>query len=244
MKISDQTLLAYVDNELDLTTRAEVEAAIAADPELARRVEQQRSLRKLLGAAYDPARREPVAAAPQPAAQIAPAGARVLKLATARKARTPEAAASGGRGWMAAWGGMAACLMLGLFAGRSGWLVLPGEDIATQGGKVVARGSLARALSTQVASAQPPDPAVKIGVSFLSRGGEFCRSFVLAGTPVAGLACRHGNDWELRVLAQEAAAASAATIPPAVLRAVDEQMQGSPLDAAGERAAMSRGWRP
>ena len=40
MKISEETLLAYVDNELDETTRAEVEAAIASDPGLAHRVEQ------------------------------------------------------------------------------------------------------------------------------------------------------------------------------------------------------------
>jgi anti-sigma factor RsiW len=119
MKISDETLLAYVDNELDAAARAEVEAAIAADPELARRVEQQRSLRKLLGAAYGPVLEEPVpprlvaaAQAPRPA----PAKAKVVELAAARESRRPPEGRAAW-GW-AQWGGMAACLVVGLVAGR------------------------------------------------------------------------------------------------------------------------------
>ena len=90
MKISYQTLLAYVDNELDAAARAEVEAAIAADPELARRVEQQRSLRKLLGAAYGPVLEEPVPPRLLAAAQPAPAKPKVVELAAAREIRRPR----------------------------------------------------------------------------------------------------------------------------------------------------------
>ncbi len=242
MKISDKTLLAYVDNELDPATRAEVEAAIAADPSLARRVEQQRSLRKLLGAAYNPVFRDTVPARPQLVPPGTPTGAKVLKLAAARKERTRETPASIAWGW-APWAGLAAGLMLGLYCGRSGWLTLPGEDIVVQDTRMVARGALARVLSTQLVTEQPPGAAVRIGTSFLSRGRELCRSFAYAGAGSTGLACRRGNDWELRLLMQEPAAA-ATSIPPAVQRAVDELRQGDPLDAAGERAAMGRGWRP
>ncbi len=246
MKISEETLLAYVDNELDEATRAEIDAAIAADPELARRVEQQRSLRKLLGAAYDPVLDEPVPArllaATKPRSGI---GAKVVELAAARKRR--RSTDRGAWGW-AQWGGMAACLVLGLFVGRSG---LPGEEIATQGGQLVARGTLAQALSTQLARSQATDAPVKVGTSFLSRGDEYCRSFTLARGRTGGLACRHGDDWQVRVLAQDSSAAPAggdlrmasSALPPAVLRTIDEQIKGGALDAQAEQAALQRGWR-
>jgi len=38
MTFSDEVLMAYADGELDATTRAQVQQAIGADPELARRV--------------------------------------------------------------------------------------------------------------------------------------------------------------------------------------------------------------
>ena len=255
MKISDEMLLAYVDNELDAAARAEVETAIADDPELARRVEQQRSLRRLLGAAYGPVLDEPVPprlldAAQAPAKPQAKPKPKVIALAAARKARreSTEPPTRTGWGWQH-WGGMAACLVVGLFAGRSAWFALPGEDVVAQGGQLVARGTLAQALSTQLASAPPADAPVKIGVSYLSRDDAYCRSFTRGG--VAGLACRRDNDWQLRVLAQDAAPASAggnlrmaaSPVPPAVLKTIDEQIQGAPLDAQAERAAMSKGWR-
>ena len=54
MSISDETLMAYADGELEPAQRAEIEAAMAADPKLAERVEQHRALRRKLNAAYDP----------------------------------------------------------------------------------------------------------------------------------------------------------------------------------------------
>ncbi|WP_280153209.1 hypothetical protein [Piscinibacter sp. XHJ-5] len=250
MKISDETLLAYVDDELDAAARAEVEAAIDADPELARRVEQQRSLRKLLGAAYGPVLEEPVPPRLLAAAQPPSAKPKVVALAAARESRRASEPRAGW-GW-AQWGGMAACLLVGVFAGRAGWFSLPGEGIATQGGQLVARGSLAQALSTQLASTQAADAPVRIGLSYLTRGNEYCRTFTTRDGPVGGLACRRGSDWQLRVLAQDAAPAAggerlrmaASPVPPAVVGVMAEQMQGSPLDAQAEREAMKKGWAP
>jgi anti-sigma-K factor RskA len=248
--ISDETLFAYVDGELDAQARAEVEAAMAADPALAQRVEQQRSLRKLLGAAYAPVMDEAVperlAAAARP-----PAKAPVLELAAARKRRSAQAApAPVARDWRwKHWGGMAACLVIGVFAGRSTWLAGATDDIHSAGGQLVARASLAQALSTQLASTQPNDARVKLGLSFVSRADEYCRSFVMAGG-TGGLACRQGDEWRLRVLAQDAAATqdgnlrmASSPVPPAVLAVVADQIKGSPLDAQAEREALQRGWR-
>ena len=51
MSFSDETLMAYVDGELDMT-RAAVAQAVTTDPEVARRVAQQRLLRASLQAAF------------------------------------------------------------------------------------------------------------------------------------------------------------------------------------------------
>jgi hypothetical protein len=243
MKISDDMLLAYVDNELDPQTRAEVDAAIASDPALALRVEQQRSLRKLLGAAYDPVLDEPVP--PRLLAAAQSPRARVVDLATARKKRRGDVPRTG---WgLAHWGGMAACLVAGVFAGRM--VTLPGDDVTAAGGRLIARGDLARALSTQLAAQQPAEAPVHLATSYLSRGGEYCRSFTLVRSGAAGVACRQGSDWALRMLAQERREAAtgglrmaASPLPPAVLRVIDEEAQ-TPLDAKAEQAALQGGWR-
>jgi hypothetical protein len=253
--ISDEMLFAYVDEELDAAGRAEVEAAMAADPALAQRVQQQRSLRTLLGAAYRPVLEEPVPPRLVAAAQARPAKARVLELASARDKRKTaapaEAAAANDWSWKH-WGGMAACLVVGVLAGYSGWLATSIDNIATRGGQLVASGELARALSTQLAMTQAADAPVRIGLSFLSRDDEYCRSFTLATGVTGGLACRRGDEWTLRVVSQDKPLSTApgglrqaaSPVPPAVLKVVDEQMvPGGALDAAGEKLAMSKGWR-
>ncbi len=252
MKISEDTLLAYVDGELDAATRAELEAAIAADTQLARRVQQAHGLRALLRNTYDPVLDEPMPARLLAAAQPAAPAPKVVDLAAERASR--KAASAPPRAWAGGWqqwGAMAACLVVGVFVGRSAMIGSQGDEVATRGGQMVARGELARSLTRQLASAQPADAPVQIGVSFVSRGDEYCRTFLLRPGGAAGLACRHGDDWQLRVLTQDKAQTTdasrlrmaASPTPPAVLRAVDEQMQGGPLDADAERAALQRGWR-
>jgi hypothetical protein len=247
--ISEETLLAYADGELDAATRAEVEAAIAADPALAQKVEQHRALRSLVSRAYEPVLDEPMPARLLAAAQAAPARSKVVDLAAARAERQPKPAAQRWSGNWAQWGGMAACLLIGIYTGRSIWL--PGDELATRGGELVARGELARSLSTQLASTQAADAPVRIGLSFVSRDDSYCRSFTSDGGSTAGLACRKGDDWQLRVLSRSHAPAvdptnlrmAASPIPPAVLQAAEAQMRGGPLDAQAERAAAERGWR-
>ena len=160
-----------------------------------------------------------------------PAKPKVVELAAARKP-PPGGPAPRQRAWLP-WAGMAACLVVGVIAGRAN---LPGDDVSTRGGQLVARGALAQALSTQLASAQAVDAPVKISVSYLSRAGEYCRSFVQR-PGLGGLACRRGDEWELRVLAQDPASAGGA------LRLIDAQIQDGVLNAPAEREAMNKGWR-
>jgi hypothetical protein len=248
--LSDETLYAYVDNELDAAASAQVEAAMAADPVLARRVEEQRAVRALLGAAYEPVLSEPVPARLVSAAHKGKASqesGKVFTLASARESRR-KSDMPGAWTWQH-WGGMAACLVIGVFAGRSAWLA-GADEITAQNGHLVARGPLAKALSTQLASAQAVDAPVKIGLSYVSRDNAYCRSFTMPREGTGGLACLEGGFWKLRVVAQDTTAAAgsdlrmaASPVPAAVLKVVDEQISGSPLDADGERAAMQEGWR-
>ncbi len=122
MSISDETLMAYADGELEPAQRAEVEAAMAADPKVAERVERHRALRRKLNAAFDPVLLETVPhaliAAPavsrrriigrqargarQRRSRAAPSGGATVtdlrRVRAARAAEAKEAAASARRG--------------------------------------------------------------------------------------------------------------------------------------------------
>src|SRR5689334_9460733 len=133
MTIPDETLMAYADGELEPAQRAEVEAAIAADPQLAARVEQHRALRRKLNAAYDPILMETVpdalvasvrntsaAAAGTAANDRAATVTDLRRVRAARAAEAKEAAASARRAEMPRkpwtwfeWGAMAASVAAG-----------------------------------------------------------------------------------------------------------------------------------
>ena len=60
MAMDDHMLMAFVDGELDEVGRARVERAVAEDPALKARLEQQRRLRERLAAHYRPTMEEEV----------------------------------------------------------------------------------------------------------------------------------------------------------------------------------------
>lgn len=253
MNFSEETLMAYVDGELDGETCTAIETATASDPELARRIARHFALAKKVRAAFDPVLREAVpdrlkdAIAQPAAAASAGAGAgAVIELSRARPAKPDLPAQTWS--WLQ-WSAIAASLVVGVLAGR---VVLqdPSQmQLAKDGGGLVARGALERALSTQLASAQAGDAPVRIGISFLSKSGEYCRTFSLSNE-IAGLACRAGADWRLQVVAHSATGPqpsgayrmAGGDAPGAVMRAVEERIAGSSLDAREEEAALRRGW--
>ena len=240
MKYSDETLMAYADGELDADQRAEIATAIASDPELARAIERHRALAARVRAGYERVASEPVPerlsgllADAQPA--------KVTDLAARREARDTPMRRWGTAQWM-----LAASVVVALFVGV---LLLhePSPPYASVDGRLVARGKLDRALTTELA-ALPGDSDVNIGISFRDRAGRFCRTFHLQQeAPVAGLACFGGAQWELAVLAdapaQEPGMRTAAAMPLEVLQAVDAAIDGEPLDASAELAARDAGWR-
>lgn len=241
MRRDDPLLMAYADGELDGAERARVEAAIAADPRLAEAVEGHRALREQLRSAWASVLEEPVPERLQRAAAAprrSPADARAKRLRERRRV-------SGTRTWIG-WA-VAAALALGLALGA----LLPrwrGDVIErTATGQWVAAGVLSEALETGLAARE--DGPVRVGLTFRDGQGQWCRSFTLAeATYPSGLACRAEGRWAIVVLAQgrvsgsELAQAGTA-LPPAVLAAIDQRLQGEVLDAGQERAARDAGWR-
>lgn len=234
MNQSDETMMAYVDGELDEPARTAFEAAMASDPQLARRVARQQAVRTRMRQAFDPTLDEPVP--PRLLASVDAVRAR------AGRPRLPPTT------WLA----MAASLVVGVLVGHgvSLWTGSQPNIVAGRAGPA-ASGELERALTDRLASEQSAADVVRVGFSFRARTGEYCRTFQLsADIEVAGLACRNADQWRIPVLAASPGRPTApgglrqasGTLPDSVRAAVEASIDGEPLDAAGEAWARDRGW--
>jgi hypothetical protein len=224
--VLDLGLMAYVDGELDATARAEFEARLAGDPALRAAVAREQALRDALRQGFDPVLDEPVPESLQ--ALLRPAAV-VHELGEARRRRL---------GW-AAWGGMAASVLLGLVVGHG---LAP-----SAGGPLRAQGELAQALDQSLSGERLGNVTLKMSV--MAQGGGVCRVFTLAQESSAGLACHDAEGWQLRQLAPLPAAGKSdyrtagSELPPALLGGVDALRQGDALDAEAERRVRAAGWR-
>jgi hypothetical protein len=242
MTFSEETVMAYADGELDAATRAAIEAAMATDPELTRRIAQHRALRQRLSGAFDA-----VLAEPLPERLLAAARGDVEER---RATVVPLKRAAAVRWSWREWSALAASLALGALLGP--WLMRVGErtPLLSSDGAVPPRGMLAHALSEQLASNQPAAAPVQIGVSFRSRTGAYCRTFVLRDkNPLAGLACHERGGWQVEALARAESASAGAeyraagsALPAAIAGTLDAMIAGEPLDERGEAAARANGW--
>ncbi len=246
MKYDDETLMAYADGELEPAQRAAIEAAIAKDPGLALRVQQQHALRARIAGAFRKVLEQPVPerleAAARGAARAESAGRGNVLQFPARSARAPSPP------WRAReWIAMAASLLLGVLL--SWRLLVPGESGVFEAGEggLLARGELARALDSQLASEQSGEESILIGLTFKARDGGYCRSFVLRSARTAGLACRVGSGWQVPVTDSSSTSEggmqqAGSALPPSILRIIESRMEGTVLDAEGEKSAQQGGW--
>jgi hypothetical protein len=233
MEIDDDLLMAFADGELDAVTMKRVERAVAQDPALQSRLDAQRRLRARLEAHYAPAIEEEV---PE----------RLRAMLETNVVDLPAARAQPARPIWQSFAAIAATLVIGLALGRA--LPSVGQGPASfQDGAIVARGNLADALDTQLASAQPANAATRIGITFASNDGRLCRTF--DDQDLAGLACRRVDGWQLVMTTAGSRGSGsefrqAASGNPLVLQAAQDLLSGEPLDAAAERRARDSGWRP
>ena len=165
MTFSEETLMAYADNELDAQTRTAVEAAMAADPEIARRVAQHKALRGKVRLAFDNVIDEPTPQRLVNAARGVPTVRREGNVVPLRR-KAPQ------RRGVPLWASIAASLVIGIIIGQAMLHGSGSTTVTSRDGQLLAGGVLAHALSTQLASAQTGQDPVQIGVSFKSKAGE------------------------------------------------------------------------
>jgi len=231
MTIDRATIAAYVDRELDDIAARRVERAAETDPEIASAIVRYRALTATLAAHYDPVAEEAV---PERLLDLVEGAGHVdTSFAARREAKRT-------RFDIPQWGAIAAALVLGLTIGLRPWL--PAGPVAVEGDALVAAGALSQALDTQLASNQPADAPVRIGLSFRDHAGRYCRSF--ESVAVDGIGCRTKGRWRLeRMASGTTATAYRQAGSESLAAAAAKMMAGDALDANAERAARDGGWR-
>ena len=242
--IDDARLIAYVDGELDARGRAEVEAALAADPLLAARLARHRELKIRLARTFDPVALEEVPERLRAAAGASSGPDNIVRLADRR---TPPKVKTVRPFKWPAWSPIAASLAVGVISGYALSHQSAGPLSARPDGGLAAQGDLAKALDRDPSGEAGP---IRVGLSFRT-ASSYCRAFQMDARRLAGVACKEGPDWVARMTTvttpvagpQPAYRTAASSMPPAVLTAVGQMMVGQSLDRAGEDRARAKGWR-
>ena len=147
---------------------------------------------------------------------------------------------------------MAAGIVLGALLAASFGI---GTDMRSDGGALIAQGELAHMLSTALPSDQQDALAnhARVGASFWSKNGVFCRSFTMQKgreSALAGIACRERGAWRIAAMAATepgeitAPRQESAGLPASVRTVMENLIVGEPLKEEAERQARSQGWRP
>lgn len=232
MTISKETLAAYADGELDGDALREVEAALAADPELQAQFAAHRALKDRLSAHFAPVMEMPV---PDRLVQAVKGGVpdNVVDFASAAARKQARPAPP-----RFAWFGPA--LAASLVA------IVIGYGINQRSVHDYAVGDVAVALDSQLVATQPKDAPVRVLLSFRDHDGRLCRGF--SSQDQSGVACRDGRGWKFGAVFgggkhgggeyQQAGSADAA-----VMAAIQDMADGPALDAQGELAARRVNWR-
>ncbi len=246
--MTDELLIAYVEDRLDRAERDRIELAVARDGQLAQRVARLRAAQArrqgASGGALQQRRRQ--LRSSETAGRSHPVGpAQIIDLARVRAERMRRMERTHRNRTAARGLGLLAGLLVGVFAG---WFIerwSSGDNLTEfRAGALLARGPLQRALNEQLAGEPSRWGAVRIGVSLRARAGGYCRTFELAGSALTdGLACRVGDRWRLLALIDGTAAAHVfMPLPPGLLAAVSANTSGQPLDGSGEVLARRNGW--
>lgn len=202
--VSDETLMAFTDGELDAGPAARIETLMATDPAIRARVEAFKSSRDAVKQLF-----EPMSETAVPAALLARVQAQVTAAKSDSASAEGEVIAfrrplrhrpSGVRAWAMP---LAACLAL-LVAGGGGFLT--GSKLGSPGASepllLAAGDDLRELLDSLPTGGRGPltesGHQVHIVGSFANAAGQFCREFGLTKTLdyLVGVACAEGERWE------------------------------------------------
>jgi anti-sigma factor RsiW len=246
---SDETVMRYVDGELDDTASADIEAALATDAQLAGRVALFAETRRAAQDAMRPALEEPVP--PQLRNAIEAMAAKAVAGRDAPTSSMPPQKSAGRRllvpanDWVRV---AAAACVAAIFGGIAGYLA--GGNPAPTGLSVadVDRAELAAALLSVPSGGES---ALAVGgsrfkaiASFRDQNEALCREFEIDlpdRSAVTSVACRKGNDWAVR-FAVRADGNDAGYAPASSSETLDAYLTaigaGQPLTAEEELRAL------
>lgn len=243
-QVTDDMLMAYADGELEAAEQARLSPLIDADPALRLRLRRfERTGRVLSGAFQAQERPIPAALLRQPSGTPRSRRERlVAALEAIRLPSMPQLAAG------------AAVLMLVFAAGRlSRDGGAPRDDFIAGNGVLTAGAALHQRLETTASVGGEADRATpRVLQSFRTADGQFCREYALGGSGGRGVACRRADGaWTIALHVEGGAAPSSggvyAPAGGATQQVIDgfvhSIMDGDPLAAPEERAAIERQWR-
>jgi hypothetical protein len=239
-RLSDEMIAAWLDGEVTPEQRDEIEAAIAAKPELGMHVARLSRVDRLLAPAYAETLNAPI-----------PDRFEVLLAKPRRRVAgfTNLAAALSGLLSPQPMAVAAASLVVGIVLGGVVLSAPPsGQGIESDGqGRMIANGPMATSLAS-VASGATSGP-LNIRLSVVDDGGRYCRQFETAGA--AGLACLENGDWVIDTLSQAGGAPSSNGVyvmadgspDPAITAALERRGVRRVLDGREESLAIGSGWK-
>lgn len=263
ISIADETLMAYVDGELEAGDAARVEAALVADASLRARAARFKATRTPVQAVFDDVLREPVPgellALVRGHAASATTGA-VGSVSIAARAR-PATARAAGTGWSPM--RLAAGVALLLAAGGAGWLLRSGtateQGAAPHSRFAATLDTLQQVLETEPSGTRRMPPlafaagdAVAVNSTFVGRSSRYCRHYAVSfgGAPFEGVACRADRgEWVIEAHMHQVSPATrrnrggpASGPENPVAQSIDALMSGGVLDEAEERLLLQSGW--
>jgi hypothetical protein len=135
---------------------------------------------------------------------------------------------------------LAASLIIGIALGAAVARLSAGSALTQyRNGLLLAQGSLAQALNQQITGRASSSARIRIGATYRSKIGNYCRTFSVAGSQsLAGLACREREQWQLQTLLNNAAGTA-----PALLLELNKNLNGAALTTAAEIALRSHDWQ-
>jgi hypothetical protein len=251
LDITDELLVAYVDDELNPAQREMVDSVLATSPALCRRAQEMRLSRDLLREAF-PLHPDRALSAP-----IEAASDRLAEACVPRRSHPRVTSSRWSRWGYAMAAGLAVCAAAPITYLVWRVAIEPAAHPVTGLTQVDPDSPLHRLLesvpSADVINIPREDAALRAVLTFQSKDGRFCREFeILAGSGGStGIACRHDGEWRSEVLLSASAAPALSnhytpageSDDTAVAEVVARLMEGDPLSAEEEAAVLARGWR-
>lgn len=250
LDLTDELLVAYVDDELDASQREMVRSVLASNPALNRRAEEMRLARDLLSEAF-PLRGD--AAVPRPIEDAANRLAEAFARPSSQRSAPFRFPA---RRWL----GIAAGVVMGGVLAATYVVWRAADSVNAEPAAALMRiepdTPLYRVLestpSADVVNVPQQNAAMRAVLTFRAKDGRFCREFeILAGARGAtGIACRQQGEWHTEVLLSAAAAPPVGNLytpaggsdERAVDEVADRLIQGDALGADDEARILSSGW--